>query len=556
MDDEKEKVKEDFFFHHQQLRNANLSKSPSNPKPKPLRRGYYLDEYQNGPQESKQTEDDSVKEGGDAKQKQKQQEKNNHQRSSRTNGAVPKSQEEHQEEKNSDDLTTNNISSKNESGNSTRLKDLHQRQYENNNEKNIYNITPRFFLGGDAAERQHQQEQEEGKEEGKEEQEEEDRIRTRGQQVEGKQQEEGKQSDSYSYFSYSKEESSNPVVPTSSVPLSSKMKNDIDSLLEKHYLKRSCIPTSANTNSCVATSSNGNAPRSSAGSYFANTFTTRKTKRPPTRSPMSPLECIQQRGERGSSAGRDKRLSGAAHQEGNSNHDEQHQAERASTTTTAAPPTTTMSTRHLTRQSSKPRIIADFIPEVHFLGEIKSGYGFNNHGLSSSSLLTCKWSVDWGTTTWSLLEGSQEGQTQFSTNSYLDHHHSSSNACVVVWNHPIDLHFTTANLKGWPRIVLQVWKLDSYGTASILGYGFTYFPATPGTMQELEVKCWRPRGTLSEEISHFFLGSSIRLTQERLIVDDAWEKRQSLVTVLAGTVKIQLSCIMRYFENQRVCTSH
>lgn len=343
---------------------------------------------------------------------------------------------------------------------------------------------------------------------------------------------EEEKSSSYSY--YKKEEQAKPL--PSLFPSSSNMKNDIDTLLAKHYLN-SYMPATSHTSTTTISSSapdtsSGDATSSSRSFYFATRNKISRKTKPPSRSPLSPLECIQ-RGERGPSV--DKSLASL------SNEDD---------TITEAGITTGATTSRTQRHPSKPRIIADFIPEVHFVGEIKSGHGFN----AGYSSLTCKWSVDWGTT-WSLLEGSQEGQTQFAaataaatTNS---NHHSSTSSCV--WNHPIDLHFTTANMKGWPRIILQVWSLDSYGTASILGYGFTYFPATPA-MQELEVKCWRPRGTLSEEISHFFLGSSIRLTQERLILDDAWEKRHNLVTILTGKVTIEISCIMRYFDNQYVCT--
>jgi B9 protein. len=371
--------------------------------------------------------------------------------------------------------------------------------------------------------------------------------------------------------------------------------HDIDSLLWKHYLK-SCISdvSSAPPRPLPATTTGATtngaeeydaATITNARSYFESIISSGKAKPPPVRSPLSPLECIQQHaaGERISSMASRKKI--VSHQQVNDHHGEGlgihknsrtisgdavgqqiyllpprrsfHDDYTANTRTTedskegTATATTTTSTTisrtpsTATRQSTKPRIIADFIPEVHFLGEIKSGCGFSGYSL------TCKWFVDWGTTTWSLLEGSQEGQTQFATTNSSPPDNTSSS--TFVWNHPIDLHFTTANMKGWPRIILQVWNLDSYGNASILGYGFTFFPATPG-IQEVEVNCWRPKGTLSEEVNHFFLGSSIRLTQERIIVDDAWEKRQNLVTILTGKVKIQISCIMRYFDQQCVRT--
>jgi len=34
---------------------------------------------------------------------------------------------------------------------------------------------------------------------------------------------------------------------------------------------------------------------------------------------------------------------------------------------------------------------------------------------------------------------------------------------MVIWNHPIDLHFYTRSLAGWPQLVFEVGRLDMYG---------------------------------------------------------------------------------------------
>ncbi len=118
-----------------------------------------------------------------------------------------------------------------------------------------------------------------------------------------------------------------------------------------------------------------------------------------------------------------------------------------------------------TNQKDKLRSIAYEIPEVHFSGEICKGSQFDGNYLS------CKWSIEWSQNTWTLLEGANKGQSQYAFN-------SDDFSCV--WNHPIDLHFTTGNMKGWPRILLQVWNLDTYGRTNLVGYGFTHFPESPG----------------------------------------------------------------------------
>jgi len=143
--------------------------------------------------------------------------------------------------------------------------------------------------------------------------------------------------------------------------------------------------------------------------------------------------------------------------------------ERKITQETVGPPNHALSslmqnTPSLQRNRGALRSIADGIPEVHFIGEICRGNGFSGCSIS------CRWSIDSGKS-WSLLAGAKDGQSQYSMN-------NEDNLCI--WNHPIDLHFTTANMKGWPRIMLQVWNLDSYGQANLVGYGFTHFPSTPG----------------------------------------------------------------------------
>ena len=51
---------------------------------------------------------------------------------------------------------------------------------------------------------------------------------------------------------------------------------------------------------------------------------------------------------------------------------------------------------------------------------------------------------------------------------------------MQVWSHPIDIHFASASIQGWPRLVLQVWELDEYGRSILSGYGFVHMPTDAG----------------------------------------------------------------------------
>ncbi|KAL7461609.1 LOW QUALITY PROTEIN: hypothetical protein ACHAXS_002027 [Conticribra weissflogii] len=178
---------------------------------------------------------------------------------------------------------------------------------------------------------------------------------------------------------------------------------------------------------------------------------------------------------------------------------------------------------------------ADGMPEVHFIGEIAEGSGFPARFGEDDGFLSCKWHLEWGKA-WSFLQGEREGQTQYASSCLFA---SDGNGGVVetahVWNHPIDVHFASASMQGWPRLILQIWELDEFGRSLLGGYGFVHLPTNPGH-HELEVHCWKPTASLWDELRSFFLGTSTCLLDEDVVFGKAWEDRVKLVTVSAGVV--------------------
>lgn len=104
--------------------------------------------------------------------------------------------------------------------------------------------------------------------------------------------------------------------------------------------------------------------------------------------------------------------------------------------------------------------------ELHVIGEIKGASGFPSHSLY------CKWSVH-VEGSWKLLAGLKEGQTQVDNPEIYDY---------AVWSHPLDLHFATKGLKGWPKLHFEVWHQDNFGRNEIYGYGFCHIPSSPGRL--------------------------------------------------------------------------
>ena len=168
-------------------------------------------------------------------------------------------------------------------------------------------------------------------------------------------------------------------------------------------------------------------------------------------------------------------------------------------------------------------------PEVHLVGEVRHGTGF---GPGAS----CKWRLDHGKH-WGVLEGSVDGHTQTSY---------GPEGGAAVWNHPLDVHYQTASLQGWPRLVVQIQQLDRLGRVSVVAHGFAHVPCTPGA-HRVVLPCWRATGTQEEELRAFFLDEYPVLLDEDLVFHKAPAQRHRLVTVPSGTVTVEVSVLLRHF---------
>ncbi|KAM9590887.1 B9 domain-containing protein 2-like [Morphnus guianensis] len=106
---------------------------------------------------------------------------------------------------------------------------------------------------------------------------------------------------------------------------------------------------------------------------------------------------------------------------------------------------------------------------------------------------------------WKLLSGLGSGQTQVDDPQADD---------MAYWCHPLDVHFATKGLQGWPKLHLQVWHQDGLGCSEVLGYGFCYVPATPGC-HALACVTWHPQGTWQEQLCQRLVGGGPQLRSHR-----------------------------------------
>ena len=102
----------------------------------------------------------------------------------------------------------------------------------------------------------------------------------------------------------------------------------------------------------------------------------------------------------------------------------------------------------------------------------------------------CKWSLHSGGA-WKVLQGLREGQTQVDQPSIGE---------TANWCHPLDVHFATRGLQGWPKLHFQVFSHDPFGRSQLIGM------AIPFMEFQLLTKIFQNQ-TLKVKISHYLLPS-------------------------------------------------
>ena len=48
--------------------------------------------------------------------------------------------------------------------------------------------------------------------------------------------------------------------------------------------------------------------------------------------------------------------------------------------------------------------------------------------------------------------------------------------CAIPLEQPFDLNLSTKSVRGWPKLIVEVWQVDNHGRNSIAGYGMIGLP--------------------------------------------------------------------------------
>eukprot|EP00742_Colponemidia_sp_Colp-10_P006160 GILJ01006593.1.p1 GENE.GILJ01006593.1~~GILJ01006593.1.p1 ORF type:complete len:209 (+),score=16.32 GILJ01006593.1:50-676(+) len=178
----------------------------------------------------------------------------------------------------------------------------------------------------------------------------------------------------------------------------------------------------------------------------------------------------------------------------------------------------------------------DLKAEVHLLGQLVGAEGFG-----TTDGIFCEFHIETGEH-WSLISlGAEHSQTQ---TSYPEHGE------FAAWCHPFDLHYETNSVHGWPKLQLQVWKLDQFGRCDILSYGMCHLPSTAGSYN-IVVPTWRPLGTTRDEVQAFFLGGVPQLKSLEP-VSTASDLRCRLRTESSGNLHLQVDVILKNFSYHHI----
>lgn len=119
---------------------------------------------------------------------------------------------------------------------------------------------------------------------------------------------------------------------------------------------------------------------------------------------------------------------------------------------------------------------------------------------------------------------------------------------VSAFEQPFDLRFVAEDMRGWPRVVIEVWSVDRDGRHAIMGYGTMVCPFASGEYT-LEIPCWRPKGTWYDN----FVGAHSELQHKSVIISSL--NRYGLKTYTTGKAVIELKVLTKDFHLHGVITT-
>jgi hypothetical protein len=133
---------------------------------------------------------------------------------------------------------------------------------------------------------------------------------------------------------------------------------------------------------------------------------------------------------------------------------------------------------------------------------------------------------------WSLVAGSEIGETFQAGVDYTLH---------APLEQPIDLNYAAKSVRGWPKMMVEVWGVDSSKKSHLCGYGVMTIPVQSGH-HKITIHCWRPVTSYSDKV----LGTYPELEHKDILLSS--QNRYGLKSESAGTVHVEVDVILKDFQ--------
>jgi len=165
------------------------------------------------------------------------------------------------------------------------------------------------------------------------------------------------------------------------------------------------------------------------------------------------------------------------------------------------------------------------MPQVTIIGEIIGGTDFDD------KTLQCEFKFVTEGNKWTCLKGNTSGTTWVSEKSMENG--------MSVWNHPIQVQYSCSAMHGWPKLRVQVNKIDEEDRKDLAGYGFCHVPMSPGE-RTIEIATCRPKGDFWTHVSASFVGGFPRYKNPDIIAR-AVSKSPAHNVITTGIVHVKLA---------------
>jgi B9 domain-containing protein 2 len=169
-------------------------------------------------------------------------------------------------------------------------------------------------------------------------------------------------------------------------------------------------------------------------------------------------------------------------------------------------------------------------PQIFLSGRIISATNFD------ADELFVKYEIMHGTN-FKIIDGESKGET-FQGVTRLDEP-------IVFFDHPLNVNFACRSVKGWPKILVEVWATDSHSRNHLIGYGVAFVPFNPGN-NLVNIRCWRPKENKTVSFSEIFLGNTPEFVDKSAIssVDDKY----GMFSLSTGIVSVEVDVIVKDFN--------